>query len=99
MDFEIPESLVHPLLAMIESESPLARQLNQHGACHGSMVVSSALFDSRSLNTLYSLSKANNADRMSFITKLLVQHRATDRISLARRPARRFVRAHLPSPV
>jgi hypothetical protein len=66
MDFEIPESLVHPLLAMIESESPLARQLNQHGACHGSMVVSSALFDSRSLNTLYSLSKANNERALMF---------------------------------
>ncbi|MPW22693.1 AAA family ATPase [Paraburkholderia sp. CNPSo 3157] len=66
MDFEIPESLVHPLLAMIESESPLARQLNQHGACHGNMLVSSKLFDSRSLNTLYSLSKANNERALMF---------------------------------
>ena len=66
MDFEIPESLVHPLLAMIESGSPLARQLNQHGACHGSMVVSSKLFDSRALNTLYSLSKANNERALMF---------------------------------
>ncbi|MEX3934279.1 AAA family ATPase [Paraburkholderia phymatum] len=66
MDFEIPESLVHPLLAMIESESPLARQLNQHGACHGNMLVSSKLFDSKSLNTLYSLSKANNERALMF---------------------------------
>ncbi|MEI5998671.1 AAA family ATPase [Paraburkholderia bengalensis] len=66
MDFEIPESLVHPLLAMIESGSPLARQLNQHGTCHGSMVVSSTLFDARSLNTLYSLSKANNERALMF---------------------------------
>ncbi|MBN3753650.1 AAA family ATPase [Paraburkholderia sp. Tr-20389] len=66
MDFEIPESLVHPLLAMIEAGSPLARQLNQHGTCHGSMVVSSKLFDARSLNTLYSLSKANNERALMF---------------------------------
>ena len=66
MDFEIPESLVHPLLAMIESGSPLARELNQHGACHGRMLVSSKLFDSRSLNTLYSLSKANNERALMF---------------------------------
>ncbi len=66
MDFEIPESLVHPLLAMIESESPLARQLNEHGVCHGNMLVSSKLFDSRSLNTLYSLSKANNESALMF---------------------------------
>ena len=66
MDFEIPESLVHPLLAMIESGSPLARQLHEHGACHGRMMVSSALFDSRSLNTLYSLSRANNESALMF---------------------------------
>ncbi|SAL21059.1 ATPase central domain-containing protein [Caballeronia sordidicola] len=66
MDFEIPESLVHPLLAMIESESPLARQLNEHGVCHGNMLVSSKLFDSKSLNTLYSLSKANNESALMF---------------------------------
>ena len=66
MDFEIPESLVHPLLAMIESGSPLARELNQHGACHGRLLVSSKLFDSRSLNTLYSLSKANNERALMF---------------------------------
>ncbi|WP_206997210.1 ATP-binding protein [Trinickia mobilis] len=66
MDFEIPESLVHPLLAMIESESPLARQLNEHGLCHGKMLVSSKLFDSKSLNTLYSLSKANNERALMF---------------------------------
>ena len=66
MDFEIPESLVHPLLAMIESESPLARQLNEQGVCHGNMLVSSKLFDSKSLNTLYSLSKANNECALMF---------------------------------
>jgi ATPase family associated with various cellular activities (AAA) len=66
MDFEIPESLVHPLLAMIESESPLARQLNEQGVCHGNMLVSSKLFDSKSLNTLYSLSQANNECALMF---------------------------------
>ena len=66
MDFEIPKSLVHPLLAMIEAESPLAQQLNEHGACHGAMLVSSKLFDSKSLNTLYTLSKANNESALMF---------------------------------
>jgi hypothetical protein len=40
MNFEIPQSLIHPLLAMIEAESPLARQLREHGLCHGNMLVS-----------------------------------------------------------
>jgi len=66
MDFEIPESLRRSLLAMIESGSPLARQLSQQGACHGNMVVSSKLFDSKALNTLYSLSKANNERSLMF---------------------------------
>jgi hypothetical protein len=66
MDFEIPESLVHPLLAMIGSESTLARQLNEHGVCHGKMLVSSKLFDAKSLNALYSLSKANNERALMF---------------------------------
>jgi len=66
MDFEIPESLVHPLLAMIEADSPLARQLNEHGVCHGAMLVSSKLFDSKSLNTLFTLSRANNESALMF---------------------------------
>jgi hypothetical protein len=66
MDFEIPESLIHPLLAMIETGSPLARQLNEHGDCHGNMLVSSKLFDAKSLNTLYSLSKSQNERALMF---------------------------------
>jgi hypothetical protein len=66
MDFEIPESLIHLLLAMIEAESPLARQLNEHGICHGNMLVSSKLFDAKSLNKLYSLSKTNNERALMF---------------------------------
>jgi hypothetical protein len=66
MDIEIPESLVHPLLAMIEAESPLARQLNEHGVCHGAMLVSSKLFDLKSLNTLFTLSRANNESALMF---------------------------------
>jgi hypothetical protein len=66
MDFEIPESLVHALLGTIESGSPLARQLNEHGLCHGSMTVSSKLFDGKSLNTLYSLSKAQDEPALMF---------------------------------
>jgi hypothetical protein len=66
LDFEIPESLIHPLLAMIEAESPLARQLNGYGVCHGNMLVSCKLFDAGSLNTLYSLCKANNERALMF---------------------------------
>lgn len=66
MDFEIPESLIHPLLGMIETGSPLAMRLKEHGVCHGNMIVSSKLFDARSLNTLYSLSKTQNERMLMF---------------------------------
>jgi hypothetical protein len=66
MDFEIPESLVHTLLGMIETGSPLARRLNEHGVCHGTAIVSSKLFDATSLNTLYSLSKSQNERALMF---------------------------------
>ena len=66
MDFEIPESLIHPLLGMIETGSPLARRLEAHGVCHGNMVVSSALFDAQALNTLYMLSKSQDDRALMF---------------------------------
>lgn len=66
MDFEIPEPLIHALLGVIESGSPLAKQLNEHGVCHGNMIVSSKLFDANALNTLYSLSKARNERALMF---------------------------------
>ncbi|EYS85194.1 ATPase AAA [Cupriavidus sp. SK-4] len=66
MDFEIPEALIHPLLAMIETGSPLARQLQEHGVCHGNMLVSSKLFDAQSLNSLYTLSKTQNERALMF---------------------------------
>lgn len=66
MDFEIPESLVQPLLGAIEAASPLACRLSELGACHGSVVVASSLFDAHSLNTLYSLSKTNNERALMF---------------------------------
>ncbi|MDB6086638.1 MAG: family ATPase [Gammaproteobacteria bacterium] len=66
MDFEIPESLIDPLLGLIETGSPLAAQLNEHGACHGNVIVSSKLFDAKSLNTLYSLSKSQNERALMF---------------------------------
>ena len=66
MDFEIPEAMIHPLLGMIETGSPLAKQLNQHGVCHGNMIVSSKLFDAKSLNTLYALSKTQNERALMF---------------------------------
>jgi hypothetical protein len=66
MDFEIPEPLIHALLGVIESGSPLAQQLNEHGVCHGNMIVSSKLFDANALNTLYSLSKARNERALMF---------------------------------
>jgi hypothetical protein len=66
MDFEIPESLVGVLLGMIPAESPLARRLGEHGVCHGSMVVSSKLFDATALNTLYTLCKSSNERALMF---------------------------------
>ncbi|CAG2151861.1 ATP-binding protein [Cupriavidus numazuensis] len=66
MNFEIPQSLIHPLLALIEAESPLARQLREHGVCHGNMVVSARLFDAQSLSSLYTLSKAQNERELLF---------------------------------
>ncbi len=66
MNFEIPQSLIHPLLAMIEAESPLARQLREHGICHGNMLVSARLFDAQSLSSLYTLSKAQNERELLF---------------------------------
>jgi hypothetical protein len=66
MDFEIPESLVNVLLGMIEAESELAKRLTEHGVVHGSMIVSSRLFDAKSLNTLYGLTKARNERALMF---------------------------------
>lgn len=66
MNFEIPQSLIHPLLAMVDAESPLARQLKEHGICHGSISVSTRLFDAQSLNSLYALSKAQNERELLF---------------------------------
>lgn len=66
MDFEIPETLIQDLLGTIEAGSPLAKQLNELGVCHGNMIVSSKLFDAASLNTLYSLSKTQNERALMF---------------------------------
>ena len=66
MDFEIPESMVSVLLEMIESESPLAKRLSEHGVCHGRMIVNSKLFDAKAMNTLYSLCKAQDDRALMF---------------------------------
>ena len=66
MDFEIPESLVTVLLGMIEVNSPLAKRLNEHGVCHGKMLVPSRLFDAAALNTLYDLCKAQDERALMF---------------------------------
>lgn len=66
MNFEIPQSLIHPLLAMVDADSSLARRLHEHGVCHGSMSVSVRLFDAKSLNSLYTLSKTQNERELLF---------------------------------
>ncbi len=66
MDFEIPESLVTVLLGMIEVNSPLAKRLNEHGVCHGKMLVPSRLFDAAALNILYDLCKAQDERALMF---------------------------------
>lgn len=66
MEFEIPESLANVLLGLIRADSPLALRLNEHGVCHGKMVVPSRLFDASSLNTLYGLCKAADERELMF---------------------------------
>ena len=68
MDFEIPESLVTVLLGMIEANSPLAKRLNEHGVCHGKMLVPSRLFDAAAFNILYDLCKAKDERALMFQT-------------------------------
>ena len=60
MDIEIPEPLIDPLLGTVDRASALAARLAAHGTCHGSVIVSSALFDAKALNALYSLSRSQN---------------------------------------
>ncbi|MDR3400538.1 MAG: ATP-binding protein [Pandoraea sp.] len=66
MDFEIPESLIHPLMQLIGTDSPLGKQLTAYGVCRGNMMVSSEWFDAKSLNTLYVLSKTQNERALMF---------------------------------
>ena len=66
MDFDIPESIVHTLLGRIDSGSPLANRLSDHGACRGTVTVSSKLFDAKSLNILYSLSISHDERSLTF---------------------------------
>jgi len=66
MDFEIPESLITVLLGMIDANSPLAKRINEHGVCHGKMLVPSRLFDAAALNILYDLCKAQDERALMF---------------------------------
>ena len=66
MDFEIPESLIHPLLQLIGADSALGKQLTAYGVCRGNMMVSSEWFDAKSLNTLYLLCKTQNERALMF---------------------------------
>jgi hypothetical protein len=66
MNFEIPELLVNELREMIDPETPLAKRLVEQSICHGTMIVSSKLFDGKSLNALYSLSKTHNERALMF---------------------------------
>jgi hypothetical protein len=66
MNFEIPEALISELLNMIEAETPLAKRLAEQGVCHGKTIVSSSLFDGKSLNALYALSKVHDERALMF---------------------------------
>jgi hypothetical protein len=66
MNFEIPELLVNELRGMLDPETPLAKRLVEQSICHGTMIVSSKLFDGKSLNALYSLSKTHNERALMF---------------------------------
>lgn len=69
MDFEIPDGLARKLLAKIEQNTPLAKQLEDNRDRHGRIVVSSKLFNGDALNTLYDLCKA--ADERVLMFQLL----------------------------
>lgn len=57
MDFDIPVTLIGPLLAAIEPNGALASRLQELAACHGKVVLPSALFDGQARNALYALSR------------------------------------------
>src|SRR5690606_19290385 len=59
MDFELSEKLASRLLNEIDKESSLAKQLAEHRAMHGKMILSSKLFDAQALDVLYELCKAD----------------------------------------
>ena len=66
MNFEIPELLINGLLGMIDPETLLAKRLAEQRICHGRMIVSSKLFDGKSLNALYTLSKTHDERALMF---------------------------------
>src|SRR4051812_40344575 len=57
MDLEIPAALASRLLAKIETDTPLAKQLAEHQICHSRMIVASRLFNGTALNSLFDLCK------------------------------------------
>jgi ATPase family protein associated with various cellular activities (AAA) len=66
MNFEIPELLVNALLETIDSDTPLAKRLGEQCIGHGRMIVPSTLFDGKSLNALYTLSKTHDERALMF---------------------------------
>jgi hypothetical protein len=59
MDFEFSEKLASRLLSEIDKDSLLAKQLAEHRAMHGKMILSSKLFDELALDVFYELCKAD----------------------------------------
>lgn len=59
MDFELPEKLAGRLLSEIDKGSLLAKQLAEHRAMYGRVILSSKLFDGEALDVLYELCKAD----------------------------------------
>jgi hypothetical protein len=53
MDFELSETLASRLLSEIDKDSELAKQLAEHRAIYGKMILSSKLFDGAALDVLY----------------------------------------------
>jgi len=78
MEFELSVSLVNKFLAMLDSETILAKHLSEHGLTNGKIVVPGRLFDSESLKQLRNLAE-QEGDRPLFFQVIALQNTLIDK--------------------
>ena len=66
MEFELSVTLLNKLLAVINKNTSLAKRLSEHGLVNGKIVVPGSLFDSESLEQLYSLAQEEGDKALIF---------------------------------